>query len=703
MVVPAPVAQRSIPDFSGLLAPNLVVPSPLGLPIYSASGFDLLSILARVVTRPYPRVRLGPVDLTCSFVVVDVRRYDHPIVYCSPTFCQLTGYSELEVLGRNCRFLQAPGGQVGKGEPRTHTSPDAVAHLRKSLMADKECQTSILNYKKNGDAFINLVTVIPVPGAPGEEGEVVYHVGFQVNLNEQPHAILDKLRDGSYIVNYATQGDTGTFGAQDRQQQQPVSTTTTTTTNARDRKANAIPPVVISKELKHMLADPKFQRSLPMSLAGAEETNHLVHLVLLEAMPDFIHVVSLKGSFLYVGPSVRRVLGYEAEEMVGMSIADYAHAEDVVPLMRELKESSATGVTAATTGEQGMPRSVDLLYRARTKMGRYVWVECRGRLHVEPGKGRKAIILSGRAREMTSLTWADVRRAGGLAKDKDKEVWGMLGGTGAGTATFHSVGKCMENVLGWSEADLLGRAVSSVVIDEAALNMVGAIVAGMRSYQRLGSGDAARVKKVRCALRRKDGGVADVWFVIYRADLEADERGTALSITPAALVYQIRLADAETVSCGELPVIQPSVDMFDELAISRGSSWQYEMQQLRFTNQRLKDEYAALSAIETAKQPSEPPTTPSYEYPQIYSQQPYPVYESQPSYLHQPQPQAQYLLNNISHPPPPTPVSVQQKRPRQRPIHPRPPTTQQQQEWNSMADYAPQGYPRPLKRPWGSN
>ena len=78
----------------------------------------------------------------------------------------------------------------------------------------------------------------------------------------------------------------------------------------------------------------------------------------------------------------------------------YAHAENVVPLMCELEESSATGVTAATMGEQGMPRSVDLLYRARTKMGRYVWVECRDRLHVEPGKGKKVIILSGGAREM---------------------------------------------------------------------------------------------------------------------------------------------------------------------------------------------------------------------------------------------------------------------------------------------------------------
>ena len=57
----------------------LSIPSALGLPIYSASGFDLLSLLARVVTRPYPKIYLGPVDLSCSFVVTDARRFDAPI------------------------------------------------------------------------------------------------------------------------------------------------------------------------------------------------------------------------------------------------------------------------------------------------------------------------------------------------------------------------------------------------------------------------------------------------------------------------------------------------------------------------------------------------------------------------------------------------------------------------------------------------
>lgn len=70
---------------------SLGAPSSMGLPVYSASGFDLLSVLGRVANRPHPKIALGPVDLTCAFVVVDVRRYDRPIVYASSTFCALTG------------------------------------------------------------------------------------------------------------------------------------------------------------------------------------------------------------------------------------------------------------------------------------------------------------------------------------------------------------------------------------------------------------------------------------------------------------------------------------------------------------------------------------------------------------------------------------------------------------------------------------
>lgn len=46
----------------------------------------------------------------CALVVADATQPDHPIVYVNSMFELKTGYSAPEVLGKNCRFLQAPPG-----------------------------------------------------------------------------------------------------------------------------------------------------------------------------------------------------------------------------------------------------------------------------------------------------------------------------------------------------------------------------------------------------------------------------------------------------------------------------------------------------------------------------------------------------------------------------------------------------------------
>ena len=96
--------------------------------------------------------------------MVDVRRFDRPIVYASPSFYQLTGYEDREVMGRNYRFLQSPVGNVRKGEESRYVAPETVQHLYKAVVSDKECQASIISYRKGGEAFINLVTIIPIAG-----------------------------------------------------------------------------------------------------------------------------------------------------------------------------------------------------------------------------------------------------------------------------------------------------------------------------------------------------------------------------------------------------------------------------------------------------------------------------------------------------------------------------------------------------------
>ncbi|KXS17110.1 hypothetical protein M427DRAFT_153942 [Gonapodya prolifera JEL478] len=194
-------APASAPIFvasTGVAAPDLTTTAPVG--IYSASGFDLLGVLVRVAQRPNPKIDIGPVDFSCSFLVSDVRLPDMPVVYVSDTFEKLTGFTKGEILGRNCRFLQSPDGQVVKGSMRQFCDNGVVYDMKVRVAQGDECQFTLINYKKSGEPFINLVTVIPI--CWDTPGEVTHYVGLQVDMVEQPRAILERMQDGSYSVNY---------------------------------------------------------------------------------------------------------------------------------------------------------------------------------------------------------------------------------------------------------------------------------------------------------------------------------------------------------------------------------------------------------------------------------------------------------------------------------------------------------------------
>ncbi|KAG8750367.1 blue light receptor [Ceratobasidium sp. 428] len=169
-----------------------------GNSLYSTSGFDMLSVITRVVTRPNPIVNLGPVDHSCSFVVVDPYTPDHEIVYCSPTFCQLTQYGPEDILRKNCRFLQSPDGQVEAGSRRVHTDHEAVVHFKEATIKHRECQVTLINYKKSGEPFLNLVTIVPITW---DSDKVRYHVGFQADLVEAPRQMMENVRRGRYSVS----------------------------------------------------------------------------------------------------------------------------------------------------------------------------------------------------------------------------------------------------------------------------------------------------------------------------------------------------------------------------------------------------------------------------------------------------------------------------------------------------------------------
>jgi len=94
---------------------------------------------------------------------------DTPLIYLNDAYERLTGYTEREALGRDCRFLQGEG-----------TDAETVSVVREAIDRQTPTTVEILNYRKDGAAFWNRLTVAPV-----EMEDEVYYVGFQDDVTDQ--------------------------------------------------------------------------------------------------------------------------------------------------------------------------------------------------------------------------------------------------------------------------------------------------------------------------------------------------------------------------------------------------------------------------------------------------------------------------------------------------------------------------------------
>lgn len=100
-----------------------------------------------------------------SVVFSDPSLHDNPMIYVSDEFETQTGYAPEEVLGRNCRFLQGPD-----------TNPHAVEAIREGLKAETRFTIDILNYRKDGSAFVNRLRIRPIYD---QEGSLMFFAGAQ--------------------------------------------------------------------------------------------------------------------------------------------------------------------------------------------------------------------------------------------------------------------------------------------------------------------------------------------------------------------------------------------------------------------------------------------------------------------------------------------------------------------------------------------
>ena len=101
-------------------------------------------------------------------IVTDPNQSDNPIIFCNNAFLRLSGYSDDEVIGRNCRFLQGP-----------ETDQETISKIREAIAAGQDVSVDILNYRKDGSQFWNAVFISPVRD---EAGAIIYFFASQLDF-----------------------------------------------------------------------------------------------------------------------------------------------------------------------------------------------------------------------------------------------------------------------------------------------------------------------------------------------------------------------------------------------------------------------------------------------------------------------------------------------------------------------------------------
>jgi PAS domain S-box-containing protein len=106
-----------------------------------------------------------------AFTITDPRQPDDPLVWVNPSFSRITGYAYEDAVGRNCRFLQGPA-----------TDRGTVEQLRKALADEQPISTTLLNYRQDGTAFWNQLSITPVFDG---DGVLASFVGVQADVTER--------------------------------------------------------------------------------------------------------------------------------------------------------------------------------------------------------------------------------------------------------------------------------------------------------------------------------------------------------------------------------------------------------------------------------------------------------------------------------------------------------------------------------------
>jgi len=140
-----------------------------------------------------PLKELAMDSLEEGVTIADFTHPLQPLVFANQGFTEITGYTVDETVGKNCRFLQGP-----------ETEPEVVRKIKYAVMNGHSITCRLKNYRKNGEMFINNLSLKPIRN---DDEKVTHYVGIQsdvTSLVDAENAEIEALKRVA-VANAATE------------------------------------------------------------------------------------------------------------------------------------------------------------------------------------------------------------------------------------------------------------------------------------------------------------------------------------------------------------------------------------------------------------------------------------------------------------------------------------------------------------------
>ncbi len=109
------------------------------------------------------------------------------VLYANDAFCEMTGYTAAELIGRSLHFLRGPDSDAA-----------TLERLRDSLDSGNPFKGELLNYRRDGERFWVELSVVPVPD---DTGACAHWVMIQRDISRRKRAELDLQRSEAVLAD----------------------------------------------------------------------------------------------------------------------------------------------------------------------------------------------------------------------------------------------------------------------------------------------------------------------------------------------------------------------------------------------------------------------------------------------------------------------------------------------------------------------